>query len=145
MFTEHTFSEVYKVIDLLGREYKEKLPSKLLKFIDDNRDKECIIIIDPDESMLEQDISEEARDFLAYLDLEYWCDEEEKKKLIKQYKDNEEKLQNQLKEKYDVEQIFEKRRNAIEENNERKDLVEYKEKKNVFSKIINFFKKIFKK
>ena len=144
MFSDYTLSEVYTILELLGKEYINKLPSKLFEFIEKNRKKDCIININMDEDISNQDISEDASDFLTYLNLEYWCNEEEKQRLIEQLKNNDIEYEKELKEKYDVDKIFQKRKNNMI-NTETTEMVEYKENKNIFSKLFDFIKRLFKR
>ena len=79
------------------------------------------------------------------LNLKYWCDdEEEKKRLMTIYSENEKKYQNELKEKYDIEKIFEERNNKKLENYQEKNLSKIK-KESFWDKLKNTILKILKK
>ncbi len=82
------------------------------------------------------------------LNLNYWCESEEhKKELISRYNDNEQKYQQELREKYNPDNIFKNndKKNSIQEEIIENEvaLVEYKE--SIFKKIINKIKSIFRK
>ena len=51
-------------------------------------------------------MSKETVMFIAYLNLKYWCSKDEKKELLKIYKQNDEKIEQELKEKYNVNNLF---------------------------------------
>ena len=80
---------------------------------------------------------------IALLNLQYWCkDEEEKERLKKVYANNENKYQEELRKKYNPDNIF-KNANA-ETTKEETALVEFKKEK-WFEKIVLFIKNLFKK
>jgi len=128
-----TYTEVFEILNLLGNEYIKKIPIELYNHIENNRDKKSVIEYDVDKDILEQNISEDARNMIAYLYLQYWCTQEEKQELMKQYQQNDNLYEEKMREKYNVDIFFNKKRENIKSNME---LVEYKE---------NIFKKIFKK
>lgn len=88
--TARAYSEVYAVLQCLGREYTDKLPEGLLDFFDKHRDKSYDYRIDDDVPDSEQfnDMSREGLALIAYLNLEYWATAEEREQLIKTYKRN---------------------------------------------------------
>jgi len=126
-----TYTEVFEVLNLLGNEYIQKIPTKLYNHIDNNRDKKSIIEYNINKNILEQDIGEDARDMIAYLNLQYWCTEDEKQKLLKKYKENDDLYEEKLREKYNIDIFADKKY----KNNENVQLIEYKE--NIFQKILN--------
>lgn len=128
-----TYTEVFEILNLLGNEYIKKIPIELYNHIENNRDKKSVIEYDVDKDIVEQNISEDARNMIAYLYLQYWCTQEEKQELMKQYQQNDNLYEEKMREKYNVDIFFNKKRENIKSNME---LVEYKE---------NIFKKIFKK
>ena len=82
------------------------------------------------------------------LNLNYWCkDENEKKELLKMYSENDKKIEAEMRERYNPDNIF-KKKEKVEQNNEVKqentELIECKEQ-NIFKKILNKIMKFFKK
>ena len=82
------------------------------------------------------------------LNLNYWCkDENEKKELLKMYSENDKKIEAEMRERYNPDNLF-KKKEKEEQNNEVKqentELIEYK-KQNIFKKILNKIMKFFKK
>ena len=86
---QSVYSEVYSILNMLGEEYINKLPSKLLEFIK----KEKVNLYNPvyslDKSIEEQGISEDALAMITFFNLKYWCAPEEKEELLEVLRENE--------------------------------------------------------
>ena len=78
------YSEVYSFINTLGIEYKEKIPNKVYDTIRDNRDKEYNPIYKKEQTIQEGILSYEALCLLSALNLQYWCNDNEEKNILKQ-------------------------------------------------------------
>ena len=81
------------------------------------------------------------------LNLNYWCkDEKEKEEMLKIYSENDKKIEAEMRERYNPDNLF-KKKEKEEQNNEVKqentELIEYKEQ-NIFKKILNKIMKFFK-
>lgn len=135
------YSEVYSFINTLGIEYIEKIPNKIYNTIRDNRDKEYNPIYKKEQTIKEGILSYEALCLLSALNLQYWCNDNEEKNLLKQkYIDNTKKEQ----EKYSYDNLFENKSkvaNNISEEQENIAMIEYKE--SIFTKIKKWFKRTF--
>ena len=135
------YSEVYSFINTLGIEYIEKIPNKIYNTIRDNRDKEYNPIYKKEQTIKEGILSYEALCLLSALNLQYWCNDNEEKSLLKQkYIENTKKEQ----EKYSYDNLF-KNKSKIAENiskeQENTAMIEYKE--SIFTKIKKWFKRTF--
>jgi len=144
--TMETYSEILAILNCMEKEYQEKIPQKLISFFERNSSKDYEFHIDADIPLKEQKLKDKTVSLLAILNLNYWCEtEEEKRELIKHYSENEKKYQEELREKYNPDNIFKKhnQENKIEENNIKNEsvLVEYKEP--IFRRFINKIKNIF--
>ena len=141
---ENTLSEVYSILSELGNEYIDKIPEKLFDLIKENRNLNYIPNYDFNKD-LENQISDETVDFIAYLNIQYWCNEAEGRELIEKYKENEEKYQAELREKYNLDNIFNQNTTPkIIENTpvpQDQSLVEVKQ--GFWAKFINRIKEIF--
>lgn len=141
------FSEVKCILDFLPINYTEKLPKKLLNIIDSLYDEKFKININPNIELKNQNFTEDTKNIIAVLKYNYWCkDNEEKENLARMFKENEQKYQENLREKYNPDNIFKNRtntfNNSIIEENECTAIVEVKEKsflRKVFEKIKNLF------
>lgn len=80
------------------------------------------------------------------LNLNYWC-KDEKEEMLKIYSENDKKIEAEMRERYNPDNLF-KKKEKEEQNNEVKqentELIEYKEQ-NIFKKILNKIMKFFKK
>lgn len=138
---EEAFYEVDEVLKLMPIDLRSKIPMQFRQAISQNKAKNYKS--DIHEPLKEQELKRETVIILGLIYRDFLASPEEKESL--QNNDAEElaKIEQEIQEKYDMQSIFEKRknRNNIENSNE---LVVYKEP-NFFRKIINFFKGIFKK
>lgn len=145
---QDTCKQVLTVLAFFEKSILKKIPSKA--FINLNNlaaDSKKDYYIDKRKDLLGQNISEEAKDLIALLYYTYIADGNEKNELLEIWNQNEKEYQDSLKEKYNVDNLFEKRKKESIENAEEVtsevSLVEYKE--TLFKKIINKIKNILKK
>ena len=100
------FSEVDMILDLIDSEMKNKVSANFIKFIKEEKDNNYKPNINPELPLEEQNILPETIDILALLKLNYWCNEEEKKELLKILNKNEQQFQKEAKEKYEIDKLF---------------------------------------
>ena len=126
--------------------YIKKLPTKLLEMIYKNSDDKYNIEIDLRKDLKNQNISKKTKDMLAVLTYNYWSSEAEKKDIIKRLNENEKNYQEELREKYNPDNVFRNRKQSIS-NDENicstVAMVEHKE--SIFKRIIEKIKSIFAK
>ena len=139
------YSEIDEFLELLTEDERNEIPLKLRELFKREKDPEYKKGINPNIPIKDQNLKSETLALIALLNLQYWCkDENEKERLKKIYADNEKKYQDELREKYNPDNIFKKaeelNKDVMEEHadltKENTQLVEYNE---------NFIKKIFKK
>lgn len=104
------FREVNEIINIMGENYRKKIPNKLLELLQREEEKEYITKIKKDLPFEEQQISRTALILLNYININYWIQEDKKKEVRQAYRENEEKYQKVLREKYNPDDIFKKRR-----------------------------------
>ena len=110
--TREAYAEVDNFIECLDSYDKNKVPESIRKYFKKEKSKNYNKIIDVNQPIKDQNLKDETLAIIAMLNLKYWCDdEEEKKRLMTIYSENEKKYQNELNEKYDIEKIFEERNN----------------------------------
>ena len=102
-----TCSEVCIFLKLLGKDYIEKLPNKLYEFFEQEKDINYTLNINMDKSFKEQFKSKDTLLYISYLNLMYWTTEEQKKALIKIYKQNDKKFFKSLSQNNNFPNIFE--------------------------------------
>ena len=126
--------------------YIKKLPTKLLEMIYKNSDDKYNIEIDLRKDLKNQNISKKTKDMLAVLTYNYWSSEAEKKDIIKRLNENERNYQEELREKYNPDNVFRNRKQSISNDENISNavaMVEYKE--SIFKRIIEKIKSIFTK
>lgn len=127
------YSEVYNMLNFLGDEYKNLLPQKLYNFIKENKLENNI---QSNNENLQPNISKESIAFICMLHCKYWCKtEEEKAKINKILEYNEKKKREKY---FEFEKKMENEKYA---KTEEKALVVIN-KKNIFQRILNFFKNL---
>ena len=138
--TKIMYNEVYDFLNILGEKYIKKIPVKFYDFIKAERIENYDVKWDITKDVSMQ-LSEDALALISYLNLTYWCNEEEKVRLEKIYHDNDE----ESKTSYNLEEILNQKRNITNKTKEEnKELIIVNDKKeNILQKIINKIKKIF--
>ena len=139
------YVEILEILKRVDKKLVDKIPQKLIDFLNKNKDEEYYFKYDDTKRLKEQKLSSITLDLLGMLDLNYWCEnEEEKQKLIKKYSEKEKKYQDELREKYNPDNIFEKRKVDTTPVAENMQIAEYKEPtwyKKIFEKILSIFKR----
>lgn len=105
------FKEVNEIINIMGEKYKEKVPNQLLELLKREEEKEYSTKIKKDLPFEKQSISRTALILLNYINRNYWLEEDKKEQIKQEYRKNEEKYQQILREKYNPDEIFKKRGN----------------------------------
>lgn len=139
--TKEIYSEVYQVLNFLGNEYIDKLPKSLVNMLEKKRDINYEPKYTEDIPLNKQNIKKETISIIALLHLNYWCENENEKFELKQiFKNNEDMYENELRKKYNPDNIFKKHVQEKIIKNEVA-LVEYKEP--IFKRLINKIKSLF--
>lgn len=139
--TKEIYSEVYQVLNLLGNEYIDKLPNSLFNLLKEKRNVNYNPQYTEDIPLNKQNIKKESIAIIALIHLNYWCEDEKEKYELKQIlKNNENKYQQELRNKYNPEDIFKKNNpeNIVENQTS---IIEYKEP--LYKKFINKIKSLF--
>ena len=136
------FTEVYEILKVTPIELTSKIPTKFRKIIEENRDKEYRFQLE--ESFDEKDLKEETIVILGLIYRDFLADPEEREEL--QLKDTEaiKKVEEGIKQKYDIENVFDSRKSKKKTDNvQEMGLTVYKE--GFIKKIFNLIKGIYKK
>ena len=142
------YAEVLLILSYMEQKYIDMIPKKLLELFNEEKDKNYQPNINPNISLAEQNLQRKTLALLAMLNLNYWCeDENEKKELLKMYSENDKKIEAEMRERYNPDNLF-KKKEKVEQNDdikqEKTELIEYKEK-NIFRKILDRIKTFFRK
>ena len=144
--TMEAYAEVDMILNLMEEKYVKAIPEKLRKVFKDKKQKDYNKIIELDKPLEEQGLSKQTLSILSVLNYNFWCkDEEKRKQLIEKYSENERKYQEELRERYNPENMFKQAKTEMVEQQEKKvepvAMMEYKE--SIFKRIINKIKSIF--
>ena len=138
------YSEVYGLIELVSKEYRDLLPNKVIQTIENKRDKNYTPKYNVDIPLEKQGIHKDSLAILSNIQYNYWCKtEQEKNEFLKELKQVDTMREEELRKKYNPDNIFKK--NKIERTTEEEvALVEVKTEK-WYKKILKLFKKLFRK
>ena len=140
--TELAYAEVDEIINLLDEEYANKIPAQVKEFFKKEKDKEYIPNINKNISLADQNLKDETISILTLLQINYLCNEEEKKEILNELKEIDKIKENELREKYNPDNIFRNRNNMQEK--EVVAMIEYKQP-NIIRKLLNKIIKLFKR
>lgn len=142
--TRKAYTEVDNFIELLDEYHKNKIPKKLREFFKNEKEKKYIKNIYRNIPIKEQNLLQETLSLIAFLNLQYWCDdEEERKRLRKIYTENEKTAMKQMRLKYDINNIFKERRKEVIEEETKDNVAMIRYKDSLIQRIVNKIKKIF--
>lgn len=142
-------SEVLDVLNRFDEEDIKKIPKKLIECLKENSDKNYINNIDYTKPIKELKLHDETIYILDMICFNYWCENDlQKKEFLYQLNKNEQRYQEELREKYNPDNLFKNLNNSSEKIQDNIStetaMVEYKEKnfiQRLFDKIKNLFRK----
>ncbi|MBQ3415016.1 MAG: hypothetical protein IJH39_06670 [Clostridia bacterium] len=147
-------AEVNEILKYFPKSKVEKIPLKLRGFFEKSASRDYIVKIDSNKTLDKQEnIKEKTKDLMTIIYRNYWCNEEERKELDKKLIENDIKYEEELKKKYNPNDIF---KNNVEEkkieNNQEKEAGErennlniVEQKESIFKRLINKIRNIFHK
>lgn len=136
--------QINEILKCIEPGLKNKIPKKFISYFENNKSQEYNWTIDKSIPLEEQDLLPTTKEILTLLYKNFICDDIKRAKLEKVLTNNEIKYQEELREKYNPDNIFKNNQNSIEHTEVQKENIEitpYKE--NFFSKIIRKIKSIF--
>lgn len=144
-----SYSEaVTEVLDILKHTKKEdveKIPKSFMDFLEENKSKDYTPNLDHSKSLKDMGIKPKTAGLLGMIYVKYWANEEEKQEFMRKANENEQIYQEELRAKYNPNNIFKtEKNNKIEETkNENLPMVN-EENANFFVKIWNSIKNFFR-
>ena len=155
MFSNEYGEAAVEVLDILDNTNKSdvaKIPTSFIKFLVDNASEDYRVNLDHSKLISEMNLKEKTKEILGVIYINWWCDKKDKENYIKQIKELEIKRQEEIREKYNPNKIFENKNKIQEYTNKNKEdtvknktvtMVEYKENilKKIWNKILSFFNK----
>ena len=131
------YKEVGQILNLLGNDYKTKVPSSLLALFEQNMEDKNVS--DLYEEIKNKKVSRDALIILSILNAKYWANEEEKQELKAAYDKNEEEYQRKIN-SYQRKDWLKKERNK-----EKIEEVSLVQENSIWTKIKNFLKNLIPK
>lgn len=142
------YTEVLEILKYFSEEEYSKIPQEKIDFYKNNMDKNYNYNINPNIDLSKQYISKEANAILITLFRDYFATESQKKTLNILLNQNQNKLENIKREKYNSNNIFSKNHRYIDiedkENKQELALIETNDMKwykKIWKSIKNFFRK----
>lgn len=149
--------EVLDILNHMEKDDYDKVPSKFIKMLEESASKDYVCELDYSKRLIEMELSEETKALLGVMFRNYWCSEEKRAAYENKISENERKFQEELREKYNPDNIFaSSHTNSSEESSsntneevssnvsEEMGMIEVEEKsifKRILNKIISIFKK----
>lgn len=146
--TMEAYAEIDIILNYMDESYINQIPLKVRNTFKELKSKTYIKDIDPSIPLENQNLKRETITLLSILNYNYWCtDENRKKELMNIYTTNTQKAEEELKEKYNPDNVFNNVKSSEEQSNsstiETSEIIVTKE--SFISKIINKLKGFFKK
>ena len=129
-------AEVNTVLKYSSVDIKNRVPTNFIELLEKYQDDTYKLEIDVNKNLNEQNLMPETKEILALIYRDYLCDSTEREKLIE---NNKKKLEI-INSKYDIENVFEKKR---EKRITPKEQYPVKIQKKWYKKLFSFFMKIF--
>lgn len=106
--TRIAYAQVDNFLGLLEQKYIDMIPRNIRFFIKQEKDENYDKQLYADIPMKDQEFSDEALAVIAYLNLNYWCqDKEEKERLLETYTKNDERYEEENKKiQHGADEIF---------------------------------------
>lgn len=140
----NAYTEVLYYLKGIDKKSIERIPKKLIEMFEENANKDYECKFDYNLPLSKLNLSDEALGLIGMIAYNYCCNSpEEKQELEKIFIANEKEYQKQLKEKYNLDNMFKKNKEQTDMQQESQEtsnvaLVEYKE--SIFKRIINKIK-----
>ena len=140
----NAYSEVVEILKHISEEDYNKIPKDKLEFYKTNANKNYVFTYNPSKTLSEQNVSKIAKGTIALLFRDYWATEAQREKIIAKQNYDRQKLEEEKREKYNVNVFNKEQEEKTLEDTGEKVLAVIPYKESVFKKFINFIKRIFR-
>lgn len=110
------YAEVCKILEYIPRQDFYKIPSSVRKMLQRRKSRGYQVVFDPNKPLEKQNLQRKTLILLSTFHLYYWCEEETKEKLLNFYWQNGKRKQEELRKKYNTEDIFQRDKRADTKN-----------------------------
>lgn len=139
---EEAFAEVDEILKIMPIDLSSKIPIKFRKIILDNKAKNYKVNIQ--QPLNEETLKEETVVILGLIYRDFLASPEEKEELQAQDAEELHKIEEEMQQKYNIENVFKKRNSKIETENISTEMIIY-EKQGILKKLLNIIIRIFNK
>ena len=138
----NAMAEVIYYLKGVKQEDIDKIPKKLMQYLNENASKEYKCDFDYNKPLKDLNLLDETRGLIGMICYNYWCITEiQKEQYLKKLSENEQRYQEALHEKYNPDNLFKNRNEKNEQTSDDVEMIKYKEP--IFKKIISKIKKFF--
>ena len=99
-------SEVLDILNHMEKIYIDKIPNKFKVFLEENKSQNYKSNLDHSKKLNEMELKRKTKGILSMIYLTYWCTSEEKAKYLNLLNENENKYQQEIRKKYNPDNIF---------------------------------------
>lgn len=142
------YREVFEILKYIPKADYDKIPNEKIELYKTMQDTNYNFKYDPSKTLDEQNVSKRTKAILGLLFRDYWATEIQREKIISRQNYERQKLEEEKKLKYNLDNIFKNNnKNAILDNTEEKQKMALIEIKNIrwYTKIWRFLSKFLKK
>ena len=136
-----SISETLDILNHLDKVYIDKIPEEFKHFLDKNKSSSYIPKLDHSKKIYDMNLKESTKDILTTIYIKYWATSEEKVNYNKLLTENEKLYQEELRKKYNTDDLFKNKKAKVETVENAVAMLEYKE--SIFTKIKSWFKRTF--
>ncbi len=135
-----SISEVLDILKHTNKDDVDKISPQFMKFLVENANKEHIPKLDHTKRIKDMGLNEKTIGILSIINTKFWCTPEQKEIFNDKLKENQKIYEEELRKKYNPNNLFKDRKIKVENNVEDSvAMVEHKE--SIFSEIKNWFKR----
>ena len=142
----NALAEVADILKHIKKEERDMVPNSFIEFIEENKSKTYKVDLDYTQEISNMKLNKKTKALLSYMYIKYWANEDEKNEFINKAKENDIKFEKEQREKYDIDKIFNSRKNNVDLNEDinkiQKLPIEVKSK-NFIQRILEKIKRLF--
>lgn len=137
-----SISEVLDILKHTNKDDVDKISSQFMKFLVENANKEYIPKLDHTKRIKDMGLNEKTIGILSIINTKFWCTPEQKETFNDKLKENQKIYKEELRKKYNPNNLFKDRKIKVENVEDFVVMVEYKEP--FLTKVRNWLKRILK-
>lgn len=138
-----SISEVLDILKHTNKGDVDKISTQFMRFLVENANKEYIPKLDHTKRIKDMGLNEKTIGILSIINAKFWCTSEQKEIFNDKLKQNQKAYEEELRKKYNPNNLFKDRKIRVEAVEDSVAMVEYKE--SFLVKIRNCLKRILKK